>query len=64
VKTKAGDGQSPVYERLSAAVDGQLPNWNFCKYLVGKDGQVLGFYPSRVAPDDAALRQQIEAALQ
>ena len=64
VKTKAGDGQSPVYGRLASAVDGQLPNWNFCKYLVGKDGQVLGFYPSRVAPDDAELRKQIEAALQ
>lgn len=64
VKTKAGDGQSPVYERLASSVDGQLPNWNFCKYLVGKDGQVLGFYPSRVAPDDAELRKQIEAALQ
>lgn len=63
VQTKAGDGQSPVYARLSEAIDGQLPNWNFCKYLVGKDGKVLGFYPSRIAPDDAELRKQIEAAL-
>jgi glutathione peroxidase len=64
VQTKAGDDQSPVYARLSEAIDGQLPNWNFCKYLIGKDGQVLGFYPSRVSPDDAELRKQIEAALQ
>ena len=62
VQTKAGAGQSPVYTLLGEAA-GKLPNWNFCKYLVGKDGKVLGFHPSKVAPDDAALRAAIEAAL-
>ncbi|MBL8725667.1 MAG: glutathione peroxidase [Planctomycetes bacterium] len=62
VATKAGAGQSPVYAFLGAS--GKLPNWNFCKYLVGKDGAVLGFYPSKVAPDDATLRAAIERALQ
>jgi len=62
VETKAGDGQSPVYAALTKAT-GEQPKWNFCKYLVGKDGQVLGFYPSGVAPDDAELRAAITAAL-
>ena len=62
VVTKAGKDQSPIYAALGK--DGKLPNWNFCKYLVGKDGTVLGFYPSKVAPDDAELRKAIEAALQ
>jgi len=62
VVTKAGAGQSPVYAALAGAT-GKLPSWNFCKYLVGKDGKVLGFYPSKVTPDDAALRKAIEAAL-
>jgi len=62
VRTKAGDGQSPVYELLGKAT-GSLPNWNFCKYLVGKDGQPLAFYASRTAPDAAELRAAIEQAL-
>lgn len=62
VQTKDGAGQSPVFAFLQQAT-GKLPNWNFCKYLVGKDGKVLGFYPSKVAPDDKDLRAAIEAAL-
>lgn len=61
VQTKAGDGQSPIYAALGKG--GSLPNWNFCKYLIGKDGTVLGFYPSKVAPDNKELRAAIEAAL-
>ena len=62
VQTKAGAGQSPIYAMLSEAT-GKLPNWNFCKYLVGKDGKVISFHPSKTTPDDAALRTAIEAAL-
>jgi glutathione peroxidase len=60
-QVKAGAGQSELFALLGK--QGQLPNWNFCKYLIGKDGSVLGFYPSRVAPDDAGLRKAIEQAL-
>jgi glutathione peroxidase len=62
VQTKAGDGQSPVYANLEKQA-GELPSWNFCKYLVGKDGKVVKFYKSGVKPDDAKLRQDIEAAM-
>jgi glutathione peroxidase len=61
VVTKAGQGQSPVYGVLGAS--GQLPGWNFSKYLVGKDGKVKAFYPSSVTPDDPKLRQAIAEAL-
>jgi glutathione peroxidase len=61
VQTKSGAGQSPIYAALGK--DGSLPTWNFCKYLIGKDGTVLGFYPSKVAPDNKELRAAIEAAL-
>jgi len=61
IQTKPGAGQSPVYEFLTAG--GEVPNWNFCKYLVGKDGRVRGFYPSNVAPADPELRQAIDQAL-
>jgi glutathione peroxidase len=62
VVTKSGSGQSPIYDNLGKAT-GKLPSWNFCKYLVGKDGTVLAFYPSKVTPSDAELRKDIEAAL-
>jgi glutathione peroxidase len=59
--TKAGPDQSPIYSFLGQG--GQLPAWNFSKYLVGKDGKVIAFYPSKVAPDSKELRDAIEAAL-
>jgi glutathione peroxidase len=62
IVTKSGAEQSPVYRELESAT-GKLPNWNFCKYLIGKDGKVIAFYPSKVTPSDAELRQAIEAAL-
>ena len=61
VKTKSGSGQAPVYAFLTAKKG--APQWNFHKYLVGKNGEVLGAFPSRVAPDDPKLRAAIEQAL-
>ena len=61
VVTKAGAEQSPVYGFLGAG--GQLPSWNFAKYVVGKDGKVVAFFPSKVAPDAKELRDALEGAL-
>jgi glutathione peroxidase len=61
VVTKSGAGQSPVYKFLGAS--GHLPAWNFSKYLIGKDGRVVAFFPSAVTPDDPALRAAITKAL-
>jgi glutathione peroxidase len=62
VVTKAGAGQSPVYANLHQQ-SGELPGWNFAKYLIGRDGKVVKFYKSGVKPEDAGLRKDIEAAL-
>lgn len=62
VVTKPGADQSPVYAYLGQTT-GKLPNWNFCKYLVGADGVPLAFYSSKTVPDDAELRAAIDAAL-
>jgi glutathione peroxidase len=53
---------SPVYANLIAQSK-ETPGWNFCKYLVGKNGKVVKFYKSGVKPEDATLRADIEAAL-
>jgi glutathione peroxidase len=37
--------------------------WNFNKFLVDKEGKVVKYYPSSVAPEDAGLRKDIEALL-
>jgi len=61
VVTKAGPEQSPVYAFLGES--GELPKWNFSKYVVDKNGKVEAFFPSRVAPDAPELRAAIEKAL-
>ncbi len=59
--TKPGPEQSPVYRFLTAGRD--APSWNFGKYLVGKDGKVIAYFPSKVTPEDPKLREAIETAL-
>jgi glutathione peroxidase len=59
--TKPGPEQSPVYAFLTNGR--HAPDWNFCKYLVGKDGKVIAFFPSKVTPESKELREAIETAL-
>jgi glutathione peroxidase len=61
VVTRPGPDQSPVYAFLGES--GSLPQWNFSKYVVDKNGKVTAFFPSRVAPDAPELRADIEKAL-
>jgi glutathione peroxidase len=61
VVTKKGTGQSPVYSFLGAT--GNLPAWNFSKYVVDKHGKVVAFFPSQVTPEDSALRAAIAKAI-
>lgn len=62
VSVKTGAEQAPLYAWLGEKT-GQLPSWNFCKYLIGKDGQPIQFWSSKVAPEAAELRSAIDAAL-
>ena len=59
--TKAGADQSPIYSWLGKS--GNLPAWNFSKYVIGKDGKVVAFFPSKVTPDAPELRAAIDKAL-
>ena len=56
-----GAHQAPLYQFLTAK-HGE-PAWNFHKYLVGKDGQVIAAFSSKVAPDSPEFLAAIEAAL-
>jgi glutathione peroxidase len=61
VVTRTGRDQSPIYAYLGAS--GHLPAWNFSKYVVGRDGKVVAFFPSKVTPEDPALRDAIAKAM-
>jgi glutathione peroxidase len=60
-----GDGAHPLWKWLKSEAPGVLRTeaikWNFTKFLVGRDGQVI----KRFAPNDdpAKLRPDIESAL-
>ena len=49
-----GNTPHPLYKWLSDPVkngwNSELPTWNFCKYLINKRGELIGFYPSNVNP--------------
>ncbi len=59
-----GSGAHPFYrwaaERFGAA---GRPRWNFHKYLVGPDGQLVDWFSTITEPDSPKIRQAIEALL-
>ncbi|GJD43823.1 Hydroperoxy fatty acid reductase gpx1 [Methylobacterium cerastii] len=60
-----GAGADPVYQHLKGEKPGLLGTagikWNFTKFLVGRDGRVVGRYPPTAKP--ASLERDIAAAL-
>jgi len=60
-------GEGPMRERLVghgiAANPAPGVLWNFEKFLVGRDGRVIGRFAPDVTADDARLRAAIDAAL-
>ena len=59
-----GDAQHPVYNWLcnktqNGALDASV-TWNFNKFLIDESGNLVGYYPSRVSPEDAELTSAIE----
>lgn len=61
VVTKKGPNQSPIYTYLGQS--GNLPAWNFSKYVVGKDGKIVAFFPSKVTPESQELKDALDKAL-
>ena len=59
----AEDKASPLYQDLAAMAGGEYPGWNFHKYLIGRDGELVGSYRSRVRPESEELLSAIEASL-
>lgn len=58
----AAPDAEPLFAYL-AQLSGESPAWNFHKYLIDRDGRLLGSFPSSVAPDAPELIRLIEGAL-
>ena len=59
-----GDGAHPIYQWLRAQKRGLMGDkirWNFTKFLVGKDGKVIGRYSPTTKPEK--ITRDIEKAL-
>ena len=60
-----GDKADPLYQWLKSAAPGVLGTeaikWNFTKFLVGRNGMVLGRFAPQEKPED--LAKHVEAAL-
>ena len=60
-----GAGRDPLYAWLTDPKNG-FPGdieWNFEKFLIGRDGRILKRYPPTVKPEDKGLLQDIAEAL-
>jgi glutathione peroxidase len=62
-----GDGITPLYKFLtSKETDPKFAGdigWNFEKFLIGRSGEIVGRFKSRIAPDSPDVVQAIEAEL-
>jgi glutathione peroxidase len=59
-----GDGICPLYKTLTSdkTYGGDI-SWNFTKFLISKNGEIVGRFEPKVEPSDPALIKSIEAEL-
>jgi glutathione peroxidase len=62
-----GDDKAPLYQYLtSTEQDGKFGGeigWNFTKFIIGRDGQVVARFASKVKPTDPQLVSAVDKAL-
>jgi glutathione peroxidase len=63
----SGEDQHPLYEFLTGKTTnpefGGEIKWNFTKFLIGRDGQVIARFEPRTTPDSPEVTSAIETAL-
>ena len=57
------DAHSMFVDLVEEFTEDILPRWNFFKYLFGRDGDLIEYWPSSVEPDDLLFRRAIEQNL-
>ena len=59
-----GNDAHPFFQHVAAKLgDDRLPRWNFHKYLVDTEGQLVDAWSSRVEPGSAEITEAIEKVL-
>jgi glutathione peroxidase len=62
-----GPDRAPLFEALTAVADAEGKagdvTWNFEKWLLAKDGEVVARFRPQVTPGDPALREAVEQVL-
>ena len=59
-----GEGIHPLYKWLLDQTENKKDiEWNFEKFVVGRDGRVVARFSPRTKPDDPALVAAIEKAV-
>ena len=53
-----GSDKHPLYKWLTKQ-SGESPSWNFCKYLINENGEVVGFFNKKVNPLDKQIIDKI-----
>ncbi len=60
----AGEDQHPLYQWLSSKEangwNDQAPKWNFCKYIINENGELLKYFGSSVKPFDEELVRLVQ----
>lgn len=54
----------PIYRWAAARLGADnTPRWNFHKYLIGRNGQLITAFGTKIEPADPAVRTAVESAL-
>lgn len=62
----SGSEKQPVYKFLTEQSDEKFqgdPGWNFVKFLINKDGEVVGRFSSMTSPLSSKITKQIDALI-
>ena len=60
----SGGAAHPFYKWvLAEAGEAAAPRWNFHKYLIGPDGELAAWFPTKTSPTAKDVTAAIEAAL-
>jgi glutathione peroxidase len=59
----SGENAHPFYKWASLERPGSGPRWNFHKFLIGREGRIVGSFPAAVDPMDPGILAAIEREL-
>jgi glutathione peroxidase len=62
-RTSVRADPSPLWADLARQPESGPPAWNFTKYLVDGDGNLIARWPSKVTPEDPKIAEAIERLL-